>query len=269
MILDILVSSTPLLIASIGSLFSEYAGVLAVFMDGMINFSGFLTFTFTTWTGNIILSVCLSSVLCTVIMIGLATFIETAKMHPFMSATALNLLFSSLCSALSSVIFHTRGVLTSNYFSFDPLKSKIGILVTAIILVITSLYFLFKTPHGLYLRITGSDPDVLNVKGINPVRCRIYSWGFAAFFASIAGSFLAIRINSYVPNISGGRGWIALAAVYLGRKNLFVVAAAVIIFTAVDYAGISLQSVIPSGFVNALPYLTTILLIAVMPTRKN
>lgn len=269
MIIDILVSSVPLILASIGSLFSEYAGVLAVFLDGMINLSGFLTFAFTTWTGNPFLAIILSSLICALLMLVSAWFIEKTEMNPFLTATALNLLFSSLCSALSSVFFNTRGVLTSPIFHFNQTKAKILILITAFILIAGSLIFLFKTSYGLYLRITGSDPDVLNVKGISPSRIRIFSWGIAAFFAALAGSFLAVRINSYVPNISGGRGWIALAAVYIGRKNLFIVALSVIIFTAVDYAGISLQSILPSGFVNALPYIAALLLIALLPARKE
>ena len=62
-ILNILVSSVPLLLASAGALISEYAGVLAVFIDGIINLSAFLTFLFAYYTGSTFVA-CLLSGLC-------------------------------------------------------------------------------------------------------------------------------------------------------------------------------------------------------------
>ena len=71
---DILFSSVPLILASLGALFSEYAGILAVFMDGVINFSAFLTFALYAGTSNIFVSVILSILIC-VLMIFLFALI--------------------------------------------------------------------------------------------------------------------------------------------------------------------------------------------------
>lgn len=269
MFLNVIVSAVPLMFASLGALFSEYAGVLAVFIDGVINFSAFLTYAFTVWMGNVVLASFVSLAVCTLTILGFAFVTEKLKMNPFLSATALNLFYASMTSVLSSVFFGTRGVLSSPNFQFNPLVSKIGIVIFAFAAIVSSLLFLFKTPHGLYLRITGSDSDVLEVKGINSTRCRIYAWGLAAMFASFSGSILAIKINSFVPNISAGRGWIALAAVFIGKKKLPFVAAAVLIFCAADYLGITLQSVLPSTAINAIPYLVALALISVVPNRFN
>ncbi|MCQ2572955.1 MAG: ABC transporter permease [Treponema sp.] len=259
---DILFSSVPLIIASLGALFSEYAGVLAVFMDGVINFSAFLVFALFSGTGNIVLSIFLSVFVCTALILVFALVTEKSRMNPFLSATAINLILSSFTSLFSSVFFHTRGVLTSPEFVFEYSAVKYVWLCLSVILIAGSLLFLFKTPHGLYLRITGSDSDVLDVKGISSARCRIYAWGLSASFAAIAGAVLCMKINSFVPNISAGRGWIALAAVFIGQKKLWRVVIAVIIFCIADYAGITLQAVLPGGALNALPYFVALILIS-------
>ena len=262
MISNIIFSSVPLIFASLGALFSEYAGILAVFLDGVITFSAFLTFTFCCSTGNIIISILISTVICTALIMMFAWFTEKFTLNPFLSATAINLIFSSLTSLFSSLIFQTRGVLVSSDFSFSYESVKWGWISACVIILVLSLLFLFFTPHGLYLRITGSDSDVLVVKGISSSHCRIYAWGLSALCAAMAGAVLCLKINSFVPNISAGRGWIALAAVFIGQKKLWRVVVAVIVFCAVDYAGITLQSILPGGAVNALPYFAALLLIS-------
>lgn len=268
MIFDLLYSSVPLILASLGALFSEYAGVLAVFADGIINLGAFLTYTFTVFFHNPVLAALCSSLCCSAIVMLFAWITEKTKMNPFLAATAMNLLFSSLCSVFSFAIFKTRGILVSNPLVSNPEKAGVFFILITLVLVVLSVLFIFKTPHGLYLRITGSDSEVLEVKGISPARCRIYAWTLTAFFASLAGTVLAVRINSYVPNISAGRGWIALAAVFLGRKKIIRVTIAVVVFCLADYFGIHLQAFLPSTAMNALPYFAALIILAVMPKKK-
>lgn len=259
---DILFSAVPLILASTGALFSEYAGVLAVFMDGVINFSSFLTFTFYAGTGNIIVSIFLSLLVCLFVIGFFGWVTEKTKINPFLSATAINLLLSSLTTFFSSVIFNTRGVLVSPDFSFDYGTVKWVWLILTVVFSVLTMLFLFKTPHGLYLRITGSDAPVLDVKGVSSARCRIYAWMLSAAFAVLAGSVLCLKINSFVPNISAGRGWIALAAVFIGGKKFWRILVAVVFFCIVDYLGITLQSFLPGGSLNALPYFAALILIS-------
>ena len=61
--LNFLGFSCPLLLAATGALFSEYAGCLALFMDGLISFSGFLTYAFTVATGSVAAGMTLSAII--------------------------------------------------------------------------------------------------------------------------------------------------------------------------------------------------------------
>lgn len=266
MIFDILAFSCPLLLAATGALFSEYAGILALYMDGLITLSGFLTFLFTVLTGNLFAGITLSLLSAIFLTFCFSLIIEKTKANPFIAAIGINLLFSAVVSLLSAIFFKTRGVLTSPDFSFPVFNVKLISLIATVILIGITIWFLKATQHGSYFRITGSDPDVLLVKGINPGFYRIASWTISGFFACGAGTMLALRISSFVPNLSSGRGWMALAAVFLGKRKLWKIAVCVMIFCGADYFSTSIQNIlpgIPSSLLLALPYLVALLLIAI------
>lgn len=263
MILEIIAFSCPLLLAATGALFSEYCGVLALFLDGLISFSGYLTYTFTVLTGSPVLGILLSTLISTILTLGFAVIVEKFKANYFIAAIGMNLFFASIISLLSSLTFGTRGVLSSQAFRFSPGQVTAYSIIITIILILAAAYMLIFTQKGIYFRICGNDQDVLTVKGIFPSTYRIASWTIAAFFASQAGSLLAMRISSYVPNLASGKGWMALAAVYLGKKKIWLVVTCAIIFCATDYFSANIQNYVqgvPSSVLLALPYLIALLI---------
>jgi simple sugar transport system permease protein len=78
--------------------------------------------------------------------------------------------------------------------------------------------------------------------GIRSGLYREGSWALAAFLAALAGAALTFRAGSYSPGGIAGRGWIALAAVYLGFRNVWGVVLASLIFTLAERLGFSLQN---------------------------
>ena len=262
--INIISFSCPLLLCAIGALYSDYAGILAIFLEGLVGFSAYFMFYFTITTGSAALGMLFTILICVTSIVFFSSLIEKLHANPFIGATAINLLFSALPSLFAVTHFNNRGVLTSPDFSFDITQTKIITLIITSIILLLAFVFLFKTRQGLYLRITGSDSDVLLAKGVNPLFCRIQAWGAAAFFASIAGCFLSMRVSSFVPGISSGRGWMALAAVYLGKKNPLRITISVLIFCAADFFAASLQNylpAIPTSVVLSLPYLVILLVI--------
>ena len=262
--LAIISSACPLILCSAGALFSEYAGILSLFLEGLISFSAFLTYTFTIFTGNALLGQVISSLICVILVFGASLLIEKFKANHFICGIALNLIFSALISLFSFLIFKTRGVLISTLFSFDVKMVRIITIFVTVIFVATGIFFISKTKGGIYLRITGSDSEVLKAKGVNPVFYRILSWCVAAFYASLAGGFLAFRISSFVPNIASGRGWMALAAVFLGKKKPWKIVLAVLIFCCAEIFSSMIQNFIsvPPAILLSFPYLIVILMIA-------
>ncbi|MBR5645244.1 MAG: ABC transporter permease [Treponema sp.] len=272
MILELLSFACPFILASSGALFSQYAGMLALFLDGLITFSGFLTFSFTVLTDNGTMGTTLAVFVCILIILLFVLIIEKTKADIFIAGLGLNLIFHSGVSLLSSIFFKTRGVLTHEHFVFVTRNIQITEIIITMILCAAAVGFLLFTKHGIYFRVTGTDSDVLTVKGINPSLYRILSWCICAFFASICGSFLAFKISSFVPNLSGGKGWICLAAVLLADKKPLRIITAVIVFCAADYLGVHIQNIFPSvptSILLSLPYITALLMITVSPSQKN
>ncbi|WP_027728005.1 ABC transporter permease [Treponema sp. C6A8] len=265
LIIDILSFSCPLLLCAMGALYSDYAGILAIFLEGLVSFSAFLMFYFTVTTGSAILGVSLTALSAVALVLIFAVVIEKFRANPFIGATAINLLFASMPSFFSVMAFHNRGVLTSENFIFPVFQTKVITIVLTFTLLALAFLFLLKTKSGLYIRITGSDSDVLTAKGVNYVLCRISTWCAAAFFAGLSGAFLAMRVSSFVPGISSGRGWMALAAVYLGKKKPLRITISVLIFCAADFFAAQIQNylpALPTSLVLALPYLVILMVVA-------
>lgn len=271
---QILIISAPLLLASFGALVSEYAGRMAIFLEGIINMGAFLCFACTTATHSVAIGICLSLIICTTFITLDAYVSEKLNANPFLSALALNLLCSALISVLSARIFGTRGVLLSQkYFYFSAASTRIATTIFSYLLFATGLCLLLFTKSGLYMRITGSDSEVLKSRGVSTVFYKILSWGIAAFFASAAGCVFALRLSSFVPGVSSGTGWTALAVVFLGKKKPAAVIAAVLVFSAAQFAASNLQNFpgfqsLPSALLLSLPYLVSLILILLLPKRR-
>lgn len=251
----------PLLLAATGALFSEYTGCLALFMDGLMTFCGFLTYAFTVATGSAIAGIILSCICSVSLCLLFAFIIEKTRANIFIAAIALNLLFGSFTSLFSWLCFGTRGVLTSKEFTFSLGATNATSIIITVILITAAILYLKKTEAGIHFRITGSNADVLLVRGVSPGAYRIASWGIAGFFACISGSFLAFRVCSFVPNLASGKGWLALAAVFMGKRRLPVIALFALIFCAVDFGAVYIQNfipAIPSSVILSLPYIVSL-----------
>ena len=265
-LLSALAYSCPLILCSLGALFSEYAGCLALFMDGLVSFAAFLNYAFTVWSGSAVVGVLASCLLSVGITLGLSAVVEKFRANRFIAAIAMNLLFGALTSCLSWAFFGTRGVLAGDVYRFGVGATRAATVCVTAVAFAMAVYWLGHSRLGLYVRVAGSDADVLKAKGVNPGNIRTLSWCLAALYSSLAGCFLAMRLSSFVPNISSGRGWMALAAVFLGKKKPLRIVAAVIIFCLADIFAANIQnyiSGIPSSFLISLPYLVSLLLILV------
>lgn len=275
-VLALLSYACPLILCSLGALFSEFAGCLALFLDGLVTFSAFMFYTFTVITGSAVLGAVLACLGAVLLTLFFSVIVERGGANRFIAAIAMNLLFGALTSCLSWAIFGTRGVLTgtslsvsgspADIFQFSAGAARAAAVIVTTVLVAIAVIFLRYSRPGLYIRIAGSDADVLKAKGVNPGLIRTLSWSLAALYGSTAGCLLAMRLSSFVPNISSGRGWMALAAVFLGKKKPLRIVAAVLIFCLADIFSANIQNYIqgiPSSFLISLPYLVSLLLILV------
>jgi ABC-type uncharacterized transport system permease subunit len=272
---EILSMSAPLLYATLGALVTDHAGVLAVFLDGAITFSAFVCVAVASATGSPALGVLAAAASSVLLLALIARFDETTGANPFITGLAFNLLAAGLTSWLSVVIFGTRGVvaLPGTVLPAAHGEMPFGALfaVLPFAAAIALAFVLRRTTFGLALRATGSDPDFLAVRGLKPTRYRIASWGLAALFAAAAGSTLALGLGAWVPNISAGRGWTALAACYLGNRDPIACIGACLLFSLAEYLSNALQGTgaVPATLILGFPYVLALVAFIAIPARKK
>lgn len=272
-VVQILHIASPLLLLTIAGLISEYSGRMALFLDGVINLGAFLFYAFTVKIGMWQVALAASIACCTIFIFAAEKIASKLNANMFLVSLALNIFCTAIVSLLSNIIFGTRGVLYSESFKFIPQNARLYTSITCLLLSILAIIFLKHTRLGLSIRISGSDREVLDGKGISSSRIQTLSWCLTAAAASFIGCSMAMRLSSFVPGMSGGRGWTALAAVFLGKKNPVLVLLAVAIFAVGEFLSTYLQNVsafanIPSSILLSLPYLIALLLIIIIPKKK-
>lgn len=283
-ILRVLINSLPLLFAATGALISEYTGVMAIFTDGIINLASFLSFTCTVLTGSTVLGCTLAALISAAFIILAALFTEKTKANPFITGIGINLLAGGLISICSEAWFGTKGVLSQATiaqlpewppFAFSGASVQFAgtpALLISVVVIAALFWALNRTRWGLRTRVTGSSASVLSARGINPAFYRITAWGIAGVCSAWAGILCTLRLSSFVPNVSAGRGWIALAAVFLGRRSLTGTIIAALVFTAAEYAVTVMSAgngTISPTMLLAIPYVAALLLFTVCPDIKK
>jgi len=265
MIEGLLNSAAPLMMAGLGALLSDLSGALAVFIEGFMVTGSFFSWIFAGWTGSVFLGTLLSATLAALVGWALARFVRLSGANPFIAGLALNLAASGITTSLSAVWFGTKGVLQNHAIKIpQPVRIPlidgipfIGKIIsgqspftyTAWVCALILAIGLKKTVVGFRLRAAGlSYPtsslayDAAAERSINSGLYREGAWALAAFLAALAGAALTFRAGSYAPGGIAGRGWIALAVVYLGFRNVWGVVLASLVFTLAERLGFSLQN---------------------------
>jgi len=251
-------SAAPLMLAGMGALLSDISGSLAIFVEGFMVTGSFFSWIFTGWTGSVFLGTLLSAALAALAGWALARFVRLSGANPFIAGLALNLAASGITSSLSAAWFGTKGVLQNNAIKIPPpvsiplvdsipfiekiVSGQSPFTYTAWACALILAIGLKKTVVGFRLRAAGLSPDAAVERGIHSGLYREGAWALAAFLAALAGAALTFRTGSYSPGGIAGRGWIALAAVYLGFRNVWGVVLASLIFTFAERVGFGLQN---------------------------
>ena len=278
MINGLLNSSAPLILAGLGALLSDLGGTLGIFIEGFMITGAFFSWFFAGWTGSVFLGSIMSAILAALAGWALARFVRFSGANPFIAGLALNLAASGITLSLSAVWFGTKGVLQNpaivipgpviipfiddipflgNLLSGHSIFTYMALACAAL-----TAMALKRTVPGLRLRASGLSPRSANERGI---RSGLYfdgSWAMAAFLAALAGAVLTFRVGAYAPGGIAGRGWIALAAVYLGFRNAWGVVLAAIVFTLAERIGFGIQGsgVLPATALLGLPSALALLL---------
>jgi ABC-type uncharacterized transport system permease subunit len=274
--------ATPLVYASLGGLFSERAGIVNIGLEGMMligAFSGVLT---TFYISNPWLGV-LAGVLAGG-LIGLVHAIVTVRFagNQVVSGTGINLFALGFTAYMSQTIWGSRGASQSVQGlgtitipllrdvpvignALDTLFSQTPLVYIMFLVVVISYIVLFKTPWGLRIRAVGEHPAAADTAGINVYRTKYLCLILSGMLAGLGGVFLSLgQLNLFVLGMTGGRGFIALAAMILGGWKPFGALGASLFFGLAYALQMRLQSIglLPAQIVLAIPYILTVVVLA-------
>lgn len=267
--------SVPYAFGAMGCAFSERGGVINIAAEGIFLHAA-LAYTLTAYfTGNAWLGVAAAAAagLATGALHALVTV--TFRADQITSGLGINLLAVGLTRFVLKAVFHSSsnservaGLPTWNVPGLSALPGIGPLLGTPLVLVALGLVFfswwlLFRTPFGLRLRSVGEHPEAAATLGLSVNRLRYAGVLLSGVLAGLGGAWLASDQRSFTDGMSAGRGYIALAAMIVGKWNPVGAALACLLFGAAEALQIRLQGAgIPNEFLQMLPYLVTMLVLA-------
>jgi len=270
----------PLALAGLGGVFSERSGVINIGLEGMMLTGAFTAVAVTNISQNPWIGL-LAAVFIGVFL-GLihAIVCVTFKANQIVSGVAINLFASGITVFFSWLLFGETQIMTKSSLPIWGLPlPNIGegstfirnmivmfahyspLVYLTIIIFILSHLILYKTPFGLRLRSVGEYPQAADTMGVNIIKMRYIAVMTSGALAGLAGAFLSLeQAHFFVKEISGGRGFIALAAMIFGKWTPFGTAGAALLFGFGEALAIRLQGVsaVPVQFINMVPYLLAI-----------
>ena len=278
--------ATPLVFASIGGMFSERAGIVNIALEGMMLTGAFSGVLATFATGNPWIGV-LASVLAGGLL-GYLHAILTVKFagNQIVSGTGINLLALGATAYLCQAVWGSRGASQSVQgldaisiplvkdipFLGEIIGNQTPLVYMSILVVILSYILLFKTPGGLRIRAVGEHPAAADTSGVDVYRTKYLCVVLSGMLAGLGGAFLSLgHLNLFVMGMTGGRGFIALAAMIIGGWTPFGALGASFLFGFADALQIRLQSIgiLPSQIILTLPYILTIVVVAIFARKRS
>ena len=278
---------TILLLAALGELIVERAGVLHLSVEGMMlsgAFGGFIGayYTNSLWLG--VLSAILAGLLVSALFGLLAIILQIDQT---VSGLTVNIFAAGLTFYLYRALFPNVGatnipalkpfsVFQIPFLSDIPIIGKIlfsqyALSYLAFFLMLLVAFYLYRTKSGLILRTLGENPRAVDMKGINVMRYRFLAVLFGGMMAGLAGSFITLAsVGIFVADITSGRGWLAIAIVIFGDWKPVKILWASLFFGFIDALQMQLQALgvqLPFQLFLAMPYILTT--VAVFLARKR
>jgi simple sugar transport system permease protein len=264
--------ATPLILAALGGLLCERSGVVNIALEGMTLVGAFFGMLGSYWTGSPWIGVTLGMAVGGLLGLLHAALTQRMKLNHIVSGVALNILALGLTTYLLRRIFmHAGGSPPVNGLSQwnVGLGPQNPLTYLAIILVFVTSFLLFRTPTGLRIRAAGEHPEAAVTAGVRVGMVRYIVVTASGVLGGLAGVYLSLgQLNMFAEGMSGGRGFIALAAVIFGKWKPYGVAGAALFFGFFDALQMRLQGqpigglTIPSEFMLMLPYVLTIIALA-------
>ncbi|MEC8292985.1 MAG: ABC transporter permease [Pseudomonadota bacterium] len=279
---SLIVAATPLLLAAIGELVVEKAGVLNLGVEGMMITGAICGFAISVNTGSPVLGLVAAAIGGAALSLLFALLTQYALANQVASGLALTL-FGLGLSALIGQGY--QGIKPPSFPRFDiPLLSDIPfigpvlftqdfIVYLAFFLTLGVWAMLKYSRAGLILRAVGESHDAAHALGYKVVRIRVIAILFGGACAGMGGAYISlIRVPQWTEGMTAGIGWIALALVVFASWKPWRVLLGACLFGGINVLQLNLQAAgvaIPVEFLAMSPYVITIIVLVIMSADRS
>lgn len=278
-------AATPILFAGLGELVAEKSGVLNLGVEGMMLVGAITAFAAMDMTGNPWLAVAAAALAGAAVSMIFAVLTLSLSANQVATGLALTIFGAGLSSLVGQGFtgraIHTFDTIFPPALAHDPIGRVIfgysPLVYLAFIMVALVAWFLYRSRGGLILRAVGENDLSAHSIGYSVTGVRYAAVAFGGAMAGIGGAtFPLVLTPLWADGLTGGRGWIAVAlVVFAGWRPGWLLAGAYffgLLTTFELYAkasGASWTSILPSEAWAALPYLATVVVLAVISASKR
>ena len=286
--------ATPLLFACLAGLFSERAGIFDIGLEGKMLAAAVFSAAFAAISGSVWVGLLagIGASLALSLVPGLASI--TFRGNQLISGVAINFLAAGLTVLIAQDWFQQGGRTPSlsggarfNEITLpfaealkdvpylgpvysDLISGHSALVYIAFLTVPLTWYVLFRTRFGLRLRAVGENPAAVDTAGISVIRLRYTAVAICGVLCGLSGAYLATGLQAgFVKDMSSGRGFIALAALIFAKWRPWYALWACLLFGFLQALSLRPDAVdailpvdIPGQFLDALPYILTVVILA-------
>lgn len=281
-----MVRAVPIALGGLAGVLSERVAVVNIAIEGMLlagAFTGALVGSLLGGFGGLFAAVAVGGLFGFI----LAALVVTYRMDQIIAGVVINLFVLGLTSYVSSQVFAEHRFLNNApvFRAYKiPLLGDIPVIgpmffqqnlfvYGALIMVGVATYYLFHTRMGLRARAVGEHPRAADTLGINVYRTRYINVTLAGMVAGFGGAWFTLgAVGRFDEGMTGGRGYIGLAAMIFGRWHPVGALAAALVFGFADSLQQKLallNTPIPSEFLAMSPYIATIIVVAGLVGRAR
>ncbi|MDO5725226.1 MAG: ABC transporter permease [Tissierellia bacterium] len=279
-------STTPVLLAALGSAICSQVGVFNIALEGQMLIASFTAIIVNYFTGSVALAVfagVLSGALIGAIVAVLQVKYEAADM---VIGTSINLLVTGLTSILLFVLLGVKGSfsnpkliplkkITLPIINKIPFVGRVMEGLTIIdylsyLIAILIFIYLYKTVSGFRVLSIGINKEAAESLGVKAIRTRMLVVIMSGALCGLGGTVLSMgQVTLFTENMTAGRGFIAMAAGGMAQNHPLFVIFSSLFFGAAQALGVALQNVVPSQLTMSIPYIATILALAVFSKKRK
>ncbi len=270
-------TATIVILAGLGCLMTEQAGMMNIGIDGMMTLGAFAaavgSWYFNSWVAGVLCALVaglLAGIFYGVMVIryksdefiiGVAFNIFAVALTTFLLRTALGQKgsFHPAEGAVRTLPYLALGTIGDTAVNISWMVPLSWLLVAAVQLLI------YRTPWGYWLHASGEHPESLRSVGRSPEGMKYVGALACGLFCGLSGAYLSLGyLSTFTENMSAERGYVAVACVIFGRSNPLFVFLAALLFGFIDAAGMRLQGLVDPTLTASFPYIGTILMLIVL-----